>query len=54
MWQPQQEGVEQIAELLREYTKPNCDQKLMFKKLQECSQFPDFNSYLALILTKDG
>ena len=54
-WEPAREGVEQVGQLLREYIQPNADQKVMYERLQECSKFPDFNSYLALILCKgDG
>jgi len=54
-WQPAQEGVQQVGQLLQEYIQPNANQQLMYQRLQECSKFPDFNSYLALILCKgDG
>lgn len=42
----------EICALLHEYLKPGVDQGKIFQELQRCSQFPDFNNYLAFILCR--
>jgi transportin-1 len=52
MWVPQQEGVSQILQLLTEYRQPGANQQQMYQRLQQCAQIPDFNNYLAFLLTQ--
>ncbi|XP_077981627.1 transportin-1-like isoform X3 [Glandiceps talaboti] len=52
-WQPQQEGLEQILQLLKESQSPDTEtQRAVQQKLEALNQFPDFNSYLIFVLTK--
>ncbi|GJP69466.1 hypothetical protein CLOP_g479, partial [Closterium sp. NIES-67] len=51
-WQPSEQGANEICTLLHEYLKPGVDQARIFQELQRCSQFPDFNNYLAFLLCK--
>ncbi|CAI5468976.1 unnamed protein product [Closterium sp. Yama58-4] len=51
-WQPSEQGANEICSLLHEYLKPGVDQARIFQELQRCSQFPDFNNYLAFLLCK--
>uniref|UniRef100_A0A1B6EQY0 Importin N-terminal domain-containing protein n=1 Tax=Cuerna arida TaxID=1464854 RepID=A0A1B6EQY0_9HEMI len=52
-WQPQEEGLRQILQLLKESQSPdNATQKAVQEKLQEFNKFPDFNNYLIFVLTK--
>jgi len=54
-WQPAPEGLAQILQLLRESQSPDTvTQRLVQRKLEELNQFPDFNSYLLHVLTKEG
>jgi hypothetical protein len=50
-WEPNQDGVREICQLLHEYLQPGVDQQAIFMQLQKCSQYPDFNNYLTYILT---
>eukprot|EP00898_Chlorokybus_atmophyticus_P008623 jgi/Chlat1/8762/Chrsp90S08112 len=52
VWEPQVEGVVQICRLLTEYMSPGADQARILRQLQACAQFPDFNNYLAHVLTR--
>ena len=45
-WEPAREGVEQVGQLLREYIQPNADQKVMYERLQECSEILGFQLVL--------
>ena len=52
-WQPDQQGLEQILQLLKESQSPNTEtQKSVQQKLESLNQFPDFNNYLIFVLTK--
>ncbi|XP_073999050.1 transportin-1-like isoform X1 [Rhodnius prolixus] len=52
-WQPQQEGLSQILQLLRESQSPdNATQRTVQQKLEELNNYPDFNNYLIFVLTK--
>ncbi|XP_065069170.1 transportin-1-like [Rhopilema esculentum] len=52
-WQPNQQGLEQILQLLKESQSPNTDtQRAVQQKLESLNQYPDFNSYLIFVLTK--
>ncbi|GAB2261870.1 hypothetical protein Droror1_Dr00002867 [Drosera rotundifolia] len=54
VWQPQEEGLKEICGLLELQISPasNTDQSQIWQKLQHYSQFPDFNNYLAFILSR--
>lgn len=49
-WQPLEQGVVDICNLLREYLLPGVDQARIWQQLQRWNEFPDFNNYLAFIL----
>ncbi|XP_065331678.1 transportin-1 isoform X1 [Cloeon dipterum] len=52
-WQPQEEGLRQILQLLKESQSPdNVTQRAVQQKLEELNNFPDFNNYLIFVLTK--
>ncbi|XP_057298816.1 transportin-1-like [Hydractinia symbiolongicarpus] len=52
-WQPDQQGLEQILQLLKESQSPNTEtQRAVQQKLESLNQFPDFNNYLIFVLTK--
>ncbi|XP_063238810.1 transportin-1 [Bacillus rossius redtenbacheri] len=52
-WQPQEEGLRQILQLLKESQSPDtATQRSVQQRLEELSKFPDFNSYLIFVLTK--
>ncbi|KAI9469089.1 MAG: armadillo-type protein [Benjaminiella poitrasii] len=52
-WQPQQQGLRELVFLLRDATNPNNpDQGLIHQRLLLFNEYPDYNSYLAHILTK--
>ncbi len=52
-WQPEEAGLAQILQLLRESQSPDtATQRAVQQKLEELNQFPDFNSYLIYVLTK--
>lgn len=52
-WKPQQEGLQQIIQLLKESQSiDNAVQKNVQKKLEELNKYPDFNNYLIFVLTK--
>lgn len=53
MWQPSQEGVQQIRTLLTDYQKPGTDQALIFAQLKHCENIPDFSNYLSYIFAQD-
>jgi hypothetical protein len=52
VWQPQQEGLKEICDLLEQYRLPTVDQSRIWQQHQRCSQLPDFNNYLAFILCR--
>ncbi|XP_058802239.1 transportin-1 isoform X2 [Phymastichus coffea] len=52
-WQPQEEGLRQILQLLQESQSPNTEtQRAVQQRLEELNKFPDFNNYLIFVLTK--
>ncbi|XP_014246166.1 transportin-1 isoform X2 [Cimex lectularius] len=52
-WQPQEEGLRQILQLLKESQSPDITtQTAVQQKLEELNKFPDFNNYLIFVLTK--
>lgn len=51
-WQPQEEGLKEICDLLEQYRLPTVDQSRIWQQHQRCSQLPDFNNYLAFILCR--
>jgi len=52
-WQPQQDGLQQIIQLLKESQSPNTEtQRAVQLKLEELNKYPDFNNYLIFVLTK--
>ncbi|XP_011072141.1 transportin-1 [Sesamum indicum] len=52
-WQPQEEGLREICGLLEKQMAPTSDDKSMiWQRLQQYSQFPDFNNYLAFIFAQ--
>lgn len=52
-WQPDQDGLQQIIQLLKESQSPNTEvQRAVQQKLESLNQFPDFNNYLIFVLTK--
>ncbi|KAK4486439.1 hypothetical protein RD792_009117 [Penstemon davidsonii] len=53
MWQPQDEGLREICGLLEQQMAPTSDDKtVIWQRLQQYSQFPDFNNYLAFIFAR--
>ncbi|XP_075217364.1 transportin 1 [Lycorma delicatula] len=52
-WQPQEEGLRQILQILKESQSPDtATQRAVQQKLEELNKFPDFNNYLIFVLTK--
>ncbi|XP_021741632.1 transportin-1-like [Chenopodium quinoa] len=53
LWQPQEQGIKEICGLLEQQMSPvpNSDKTQIWQQLQHYSQFPDFNNYLAFILS---
>lgn len=51
-WQPQEEGFREICGLLEQQISPASDKSQIWNQLQHYSQFPDFNNYLAFILSR--
>lgn len=52
-WRPQEEGLREICVLLEQQMAPSSDDKSqIYQKLQQYSQFPDFNNYLAFIFAR--
>ncbi|WAR22767.1 TNPO1-like protein [Mya arenaria] len=52
-WQPEENGLRQILQLLKESQSPdNATQRAVQQKLEELNKFPDFNNYLIFVLTK--
>lgn len=50
-WQPQEQGIKEICGLLEQQISPVSDKSQIWQQLQHYSQFPDFNNYLAFILS---
>ena len=53
MWVPDRVGASHVVALITDYLNPNANQREMLRKLEECAKFPDFNNYLAHVLTSD-
>lgn len=53
-WHPQENGFNEICGLLEQQISPssNPDKSQIWQQLQQYSQFPDFNNYLAFILAR--
>lgn len=52
-WQPTQEGLDQILQLLRQSQSTDVQtQNHVQQRLEELNQFPDFNNYLVFVLSK--
>lgn len=52
-WQPEQGGLQQILQLLRESQSPDNEiQRNVQQKLEELNRYPDFNCYLIHVLTE--
>ena len=52
-WQPEQSGLQQILQLLREsQSSDNATQRAVQQKLEELNRYPDFNCYLIHVLTE--
>lgn len=53
-WQPQEQGFNEICRLLEQQISPSstADKSQIWQQLQQYSQFPDFNNYLAFILAR--
>jgi len=52
-WQPEQGGLQQILQLLRESQSPDtATQRAVQQKLEELNRYPDFNCYLIHVLTE--
>ena len=51
-WHPEQSGLQQILQLLRESQSPDTrTQRQVQQRLEELNKFPDFNCYLIHVLT---
>ncbi|KAG2439212.1 hypothetical protein HXX76_004574 [Chlamydomonas incerta] len=48
-WQPTQEGVLQLVQLLTLYQQPGTNQSQIFQQLEAYRAYPDFNNYLAFL-----
>ncbi|KAJ8309625.1 hypothetical protein KUTeg_012832 [Tegillarca granosa] len=52
-WQPEETGLRQILQLLKESQSPDtATQRNVQQKLEELNKYPDFNNYLIFVLTK--
>ncbi|ESP00524.1 hypothetical protein LOTGIDRAFT_112611 [Lottia gigantea] len=52
-WQPEESGLQQILQLLKESQSPDtATQRAVQQKLEELNRYPDFNNYLIFVLTK--
>uniref|UniRef100_A0A8B9KNA6 Transportin 1 n=1 Tax=Astyanax mexicanus TaxID=7994 RepID=A0A8B9KNA6_ASTMX len=52
-WKPDEQGLQQILQLLKESQSPDTGtQRSVQQKLEQLNQFPDFNNYLIFVLTK--
>lgn len=54
VWQPRDDGLDEICALLEQQISPSSvvDKSQIWKQLQHFSQFPDFNNYLVFILVR--
>ncbi|KAK5608335.1 Transportin-2 [Crenichthys baileyi] len=52
-WQPDEQGLQQVLQLLKDSQSPNTvTQRAVQQKLEQLNQFPDFNNYLIFVLTR--
>ncbi|XP_010256339.1 PREDICTED: transportin-1-like [Nelumbo nucifera] len=51
-WQPAEEGLREICHLLEQQISPSPDRPQIWLQLQQYSQHPDFNKYLAFIFAR--
>uniref|UniRef100_A0A8B9S1G5 Uncharacterized protein n=1 Tax=Accipiter nisus TaxID=211598 RepID=A0A8B9S1G5_9AVES len=52
-WKPDEQGLQQILQLLKESQSPDTTtQRAVQQKLEQLNQYPDFNNYLIFVLTK--
>lgn len=52
-WQPTQEGLDQILQLLRQSQSTDVQtQNHVQQRLEELNHYPDFNNYLVFVLSK--
>ena len=52
-WQPDQNALMQIIQLLKESQSPNTEvQRKVQQKLEEFNRFPDFSNYLMFVLAR--
>uniref|UniRef100_A0A674NVI9 Transportin-1 n=1 Tax=Takifugu rubripes TaxID=31033 RepID=A0A674NVI9_TAKRU len=52
-WQPDEQGLMQVLQLLKDSQSPNTvTQRAVQQKLEQLNQFPDFNNYLIFVLTR--
>uniref|UniRef100_A0A4W5N6E8 Transportin 2 n=1 Tax=Hucho hucho TaxID=62062 RepID=A0A4W5N6E8_9TELE len=52
-WQPDEQGLQQVLQLLKDSQSPNtATQRAVQQKLEQLNQFPDFNNYLIFVLTR--
>ncbi|XP_077832708.1 transportin-2 isoform X7 [Macaca mulatta] len=52
-WQPDEQGLQQVLQLLKDSQSPNtATQRIVQDKLKQLNQFPDFNNYLIFVLTR--
>lgn len=52
-WQPTQDGLDQILQLLRQSQSTDVQtQNHVQQRLEELNQFPDFNNYLVFVLSR--
>ena len=52
-WTPNGDGAARIIQMIAEYLDPRANQREMLGRLEQCAGFPDFNNYLAHVLTSD-
>uniref|UniRef100_A0AAQ5Z084 Transportin-1 n=1 Tax=Amphiprion ocellaris TaxID=80972 RepID=A0AAQ5Z084_AMPOC len=51
-WQPDEQGLQQVLQLLKDSQSPDtATQRAVQEKLEQLNQFPDFNNYLIFVLT---
>lgn len=52
-WQPSQEGLDQILNLLRQSQSTDSQTQIYVQsKLEELNAYPDFNNYLAFVMSR--
>ncbi|MGH0176976.1 UNVERIFIED_CONTAM: hypothetical protein FKN15_074007 [Acipenser sinensis] len=52
-WQPDEQGLQQVLQLLKDSQSPNtATQRAVQQKLEQLNQYPDFNNYLIFVLTR--